>query len=152
MAISNETYNKSNKVVSVALNRFSSKYSTSVLECGDNSSYAIRRPIAQSLIDYLCDKFKVSRLNVVVSDRCRPNKGRSQTYGYYQRINGCGSVIVVYNRSSHRGHITSIKSFYDTLLHEFMHHYDFEVLKLDNSLHTSGFFQRIGDLKVKLTK
>jgi len=36
--------------------------------------------------------------------------------------------------------------FLETLLHEWVHHYDFTGLQLDRSLHTSGFFARIRDL------
>ena len=36
--------------------------------------------------------------------------------------------------------------FLETLLHEWVHHYDFTGLELDRSPHTSGFFNRIRDL------
>ena len=38
------------------------------------------------------------------------------------------------------------KVFLETLLHEWVHHYDFTGLELDRSPHTSGFFNRIRDL------
>jgi len=38
------------------------------------------------------------------------------------------------------------KVFLETLLHEWVHHYDFTGLQLDRSPHTSGFFNRIHDL------
>ncbi|TMB70042.1 MAG: hypothetical protein E6J51_04160 [Chloroflexi bacterium] len=38
------------------------------------------------------------------------------------------------------------KVFLETLLHEWVHHYDFTGLQLDRSPHTSGFFNRIRDL------
>ncbi len=38
----------------------------------------------------------------------------------------------------------------DTLFHEFMHHYDYEVLKFPASLHTAGFYYRLGDVMKKL--
>ncbi|HHT9137507.1 MAG TPA: hypothetical protein ACFYEK_09730 [Candidatus Wunengus sp. YC60] len=42
------------------------------------------------------------------------------------------------------------KTFLDTLVHEFMHHYDYEVLKFPTSLRTAGFYYRLGDVMKKL--
>ena len=42
------------------------------------------------------------------------------------------------------------KTIYETVSHEFIHHYYIVGLKLGDSLHTSGFYKRIGDLKEKL--
>lgn len=141
----NKDYIKSNEIIEVSLKRFSKKWSESVLECDDNLRH--RQCESQNLMDYLCDKFKVRRVGIWVSDRCRPHKRGGELYGFYDRLN---NRITIYNRTTHRGNVTSIKSFYDTLLHEFMHHYDYEVLKLGDSLHTSGFYKRISDLKNKL--
>ena len=44
----------------------------------------------------------------------------------------------------------SIKSFADTLLHEFTHHYDTRYLKIE-SRHTAGFYKRISSLKGNLS-
>lgn len=141
----NKDYIKSNEIIEVSLKRFAKKWSESVLECDDNLRH--RQCESQNLMDYLCDKFKVRRVGIWVSDRCRPHKRGGELYGFYDRLN---NRITIYNRTTHRGNVTSIKSFYDTLLHEFMHHYDYEVLKLGDSLHTSGFYKRISDLKNKL--
>ncbi|MDO8141559.1 MAG: hypothetical protein Q6358_08675 [Candidatus Brocadiales bacterium] len=42
------------------------------------------------------------------------------------------------------------KTFLDTLVHEFMHHYDYEVLKFPTSLCTAGFYYHLGDVMKKL--
>lgn len=141
----NKDYTKSNNVIEVSLKRFAKKWSESVLECDDNFRH--RQYESQNLMDYLCDKFKIKRVSVWVSDKCRPHKEGWQLGGTYNRLN---NRITIYNRTAHRSNTTSIKSFYDTLLHEFMHHYDYEVLNLVDSLHTSGFYKRISDLKNKL--
>lgn len=80
-----------------------------------------RQKASQKCLDYLCDKFKIEKVKLTVLNKPQRKKANSKTLG-----------------------------FYDTLLHEFMHHYDYKVLKLENSLHTSGFYQRISDLKNKL--
>lgn len=143
-------YLHSNKVESVSLNRFSKKWGNSVLELGDNSSYKVRRCESQNLIDYLCDKFKIQRVGVAIYDIKRPCKRNGQIHGTYTRIGSGSCKIVVYNRTAKRGDIISIKEYFDTLIHEFIHHYDYEVLKLNKSSHTSGFYKRISDLKNKL--
>jgi len=43
-----------------------------------------------------------------------------------------------------------IKTFINTLLHEFMHHYDYYYLRLPDSVHCKGFEARIRDLRKKL--
>ena len=43
-----------------------------------------------------------------------------------------------------------IRTFINTLLHEFMHHYDFYYLRLPDSVHCKGFESRIRDLRKKL--
>jgi hypothetical protein len=45
-----------------------------------------------------------------------------------------------------RKKVFSYRQFMNTLLHEFMHHWDFHALKLARSFHTRGFFLRVDDL------
>ena len=67
-------------------------------------------------------------------------------YGSYR----LGSAtITIPNRTAVRGQIVASKTFLDTLLHEWLHHYDTLKLKL-NSIHTKGFYLRLSDLKGKL--
>jgi hypothetical protein len=42
------------------------------------------------------------------------------------------------------------KIFLNTFIHEFMHYYDYEILKFPTSLHTAGFDYRVGDMVKKL--
>ena len=76
------------------------------------------------------------------------------TYSYWEngktKGKGDSPQITIYNKTAVKGDVISIKAFYDTLLHEFIHHYDYEVLKLDRSIHSAGFYKRISDLKNKL--
>ena len=60
----------------------------------------------------------------------------------YEKSNEITSVI--YNTTTKTKKTIAIKTFYETLLHEFIHHYDIVGLKLGDSLHTSGFYKRIG--------
>ena len=58
--------------------------------------------------------------------------------------------IVLSNKTAIREATLAPKTFLDTLIHEFMHHYDYEVLKFPVSLHTAGFYYRLGDMMKKL--
>ena len=77
----------------------------------------------------------------------RNGKLIKKVYGRYM-INL--NTIEIFNLTAMTKKPVAIKTMYDTLLHEFMHHYDFTKLKLSESLHTKGFAMRISDLKKKL--
>jgi hypothetical protein len=139
-------YQKSNEIVSVEYSRFSSKeYNTLLLDKTD------RAKSGQALLNYLCDKYKISRIPLVVSNSNRKCNKNGQTYGFYRFANGKGISIVIYNKTAKTGQIIAIKAFINTLLHEFIHHYDTEYLKIQ-SIHSAGFYKRITDLQTKLTK
>jgi len=50
-----------------------------------------------------------------------------------------------------RGQVVAYKTFLRTLLHEMVHHLDYQLLDLDDSFHTDGFFQRESSLVRQLT-
>jgi hypothetical protein len=45
-----------------------------------------------------------------------------------------------------RGQVVAYRTFVRTLLHELCHHFDYTVLRLRDSLHTQGFYQRESSL------
>lgn len=137
-------YNKSNKVIEVALNKFTKSYSTKLLSDKDRLKDSIK------LLNYLCDKFKISPIKrIVVLNKSRKKIRNGEIHGYYIPNK---QEIYIYNLTATTKKEVSIKCFYDTLLHEFMHHYDYTKLHLNESLHTSGFYKRITDLKNKITE
>ena len=111
-----------------------------------------RQKAAQNMVSHLSKLYKINTPKVVVTEKPRRSNGRGQTYGFY-RYNGnpAGDTIVIYNTTAKTNKPISIKSFTDTLLHEFTHHYDTRYLKI-KSAHTAGFYKRISDLKGHLTK
>ena len=139
-------YEVSNKIENVRLTSFKSDYSESLLKGSDNISQRDKR--AETLLNYLCTKFKINNITLLVTNKPRPCKGRGQICGWYVPTE---KKIIIYNTTAKTNKTISIKSFYDTLLHEFIHHYDYEVIGLTDSLHTSGFYKRITDLKNKLS-
>lgn len=143
-------YEISNNITEVSLKRFRSDYSRDFLKCG--TTIKERQKAAQTLLNYLCEKFKIVPCIVEVKNRAqlhstRNGKLRSKTYGrYYPSY----QYIEIFNLTAMKKQPVAIATMYDTLLHEFMHHYDIEKLDLSESLHTAGFYKRISDLKDKL--
>lgn len=141
----NKVFTINNNIVTVKLNKFSNVLTTKLINTKDKC-------VAQELVDYLCDKFKISRAKVIVMNSKQPHstingKLKSVKYGDY---NPNSHIIRIWNLTAIQGKEISIKSFLDTLLHEFIHHYDFTVLKFNQSPHTSGFYKRLSDLSNKI--
>jgi hypothetical protein len=108
---------------------------------------------AQALCNYLSERFRVQAPIVKVINRSQPHRTgyngtlRSKTLGTYATFE---QVITIYNLTAIKKQVLSIKQFAAVLLHEYIHHYDFTVLKLGASPHTAGFYKRISDLENKL--
>lgn len=98
---------------------------------------------AQAFVDFLSMTFLVPPIALSLVDRARPHgrdeKGRvrGELYGsctYHGNIR-------IYLRTAARGQRTAFKTFFNTLVHEWVHHYDFEAL--GDTIHCAGFYQRI---------
>ena len=110
-----------------------------------------RQSLGDDLLDELADLAKIDIVSLKISDTKQYHKKRNgkvamKQYGYYKP----GSkYIYISNRTSVRGQILAPKTFLDTLLHEWTHHYDHQKLGL-NSIHSAGFYARLKDIKEKL--
>ncbi len=60
------------------------------------------------------------------------------------------ATIRVYHLTAIRQQVLSPRVFLETLLHEWVHHYDFAALRFPRSPHTKGFFERVRSLAVGL--
>lgn len=116
---------------------------------------ATRCSLAQSLVDHLDALAGLPPCTVVVADRpqVHQHNGRrlqSKTYGYYRCWFHDGTVsrarIRIYHRTAVRQQVISAKVFLNTVLHEWVHHYDYAGLRLARSPHTAGFFARLRTL------
>jgi hypothetical protein len=118
----------------------------------EESSGETRQAIGQALLDVLDEAAGLPPCKLTVADRPQRHRKREgrlemKTYGYYRCDWDAGEArrgsIRIYNLTAIRQQILSPKVFLETLLHEWVHHYDFAGLRLDRSPHTSGFFARI---------
>lgn len=110
-----------------------------------------RQTLSTALLDELTDLSGIDIVNVKISETKQYHKKRGgrvsfKQYGYYKPDT---KYIYINNRTAVRGQILAAKTFIDTLLHEWMHHYDSVKLGL-NSIHTAGFYARLKDIKTKL--
>ena len=118
-----------------------------------SKGYEERQKLSHFLINELAWNAGVERLKIRIKDTKQWHKKRNgrvavKKYGvYYPRTKS----ITIQNLTAVRGQELAPKTFLDTLLHEWVHHYDFEHLSI-NSIHTRGFYERIRSLKEGLVK
>lgn len=144
-------YERSNSILKVTfpISKQAKKLASKLLKKQDDENK--RQILSDQLLDELADMAKIDIVKLKISKAKQYHKkykGRvvAKQYGYYRP----GSkYIYINNRTAVRGQILAPKTFLDTLLHEWLHHYDHCKLGL-NSIHTAGFYARLKDLKTKL--
>ena len=82
----------------------------------------------------------------------RPRGATHELHGLYEPEpeDGGPPRIHVWMRTARQGRVVAFRTFLRTLLHELCHHLDFDVLGLDRSFHTEGFFRRESSLMRQL--
>ena len=110
-----------------------------------------RGPLSQKLLDCMAYELKVPKVQLKLLDVPQKHalKNGKLTYKEYAHYNPNGS-IVIYNKTAVRKKYLASKAYLDTLIHEFLHHLDYELLKLNHTYHTKGFYSRLGDILGKL--
>ena len=142
------TYRRSDEVVKLALrNRAELAPLVAALA---NALESEQRPkierASQALADAISASFDVPRLRVKVLSR-RPSTPDSELHGLYDPGDRRSQpAIRVWMRTSHHGRVVAFRTFLRTLLHELCHHLDYELLELEDSFHTEGFFKRESSL------
>jgi len=58
--------------------------------------------------------------------------------------------VTVWMRTAAKRRVVAFKSFLRTLIHELLHHFDYELFELAETFHTEGFFQRESSLARQL--
>ncbi len=101
---------------------------------------------AQRIADGVCQAMGVVRLHVRVEAR-RPSDRRGELHGLYVPASeGRRDTITLWMLTAKRGQVVAYRTFLRTLLHELCHHLDYTYLRLQDSLHTQGFYQRESSL------
>jgi len=100
---------------------------------------------ASGLVAAIVEALRVPPSSVRVLST-RPRSARSEMHGLYVRETGKVPVITVWMRTAAHRSIVAPRTFLRTLLHELVHHLDFELLELAETFHTEGFFKRESSL------
>lgn len=110
---------------------------------------------ARDLVRGVCEALKVSVPEVRVHE-VRPRGAYGELHGLTTRWThrqGTGedkTRIEVWMKTAIGDHVVAFKTFLRTLCHELVHHLDYALLKLEDSLHTEGFFRRESGLMRQL--
>jgi hypothetical protein len=108
--------------------------------------------LAQILCDELCGALRVQPVRVAVRGRRLHNRS-GELHGLYEPDAGPRrDRIQVWMMTAKRGQVVAFRTFLRTLLHEVCHHLDYQLLKLEESFHTDGFFRRESSLVHQLLK
>jgi len=120
-----------------------------VLEIGDGLARAHRATVqkgAQTLIDALVAGFVVPPVDVRVL-AARPSDVDGELHGLYEPDEELPVArISVWMRTAQKKQVVAFRSFLRTVVHEFLHHLDYEHFKLPETFHTEGFYKRESSL------
>ena len=101
---------------------------------------------AQALGNAVLEVLEVRPLRIKVLSR-RPSTSTSELHGLYEPAETrTPAVITLWMRTAHHRRVVAFRTFLRTLLHELCHHLDYELLELEDSFHTEGFFKRESSL------
>ena len=120
-----------------------------VLEIGDGLTRAHRATVqkgAQTLIDVLVQGFAVPSVDVRVL-AVRPSDMDGELHGLYEPDEEIPTArISVWMRTAQKRQVVAFRSFLRTVVHEFLHHLDYEHFEFPETFHTEGFYKRESSL------
>jgi hypothetical protein len=95
---------------------------------------------AQQLADGICARLGVPRVAVRVL-AARPTGTYGELHGLYEP-EPAPARVTIWMRTAAKRRVVAFKSFLRTLVHELLHHLDYELYELEETFHTEGFFSR----------
>ncbi|MBI3128138.1 MAG: hypothetical protein HYZ11_11085 [Candidatus Tectomicrobia bacterium] len=111
-----------------------------------------REALGQLLLSGICQKMRIPPVRLRVIETPQPHTLRggrlaAKLYGVYHFEE---QLIQIAHYTAIREKVVAGKTFFDTLIHEFMHHLDRKHYRIPSTPHSPGFYSRIEDLKAKL--
>lgn len=102
--------------------------------------------VSQVIADEITSILRVPGVRLVVGGT-RPSNSRGELHGLYTPAeDGRRSTVHLWMCTAKRGAVVAPRTYLRTLLHEVCHHLDYALLRLPDSLHTEGFYQRESSL------
>jgi hypothetical protein len=142
-----EIYRRSDAVTQISLLRPEALWP--FVSAVEQALTADRRPEVEAAAQYLARALTTMlevppvRLQVLA---VRPTLRASELHGLYTRDGRTTPKIQLWMRTAQKRRVVAFRTFLRTLLHELMHHFDYDLLKLPDSFHTEGFFKRESSL------
>jgi hypothetical protein len=98
------------------------------------------------LLEELTTALRIPKVQVRVL-AARPSRTWGELHGLYTRDGSAAPpVVTVWMRTAMRRQVVAPRTFLRTLVHELGHHLDYELLGLEDSFHTQGFYKRESSL------
>jgi hypothetical protein len=120
----------------------------------DGGAPSIVQRASQALLNEVCRLLSVRPVRLEVRS-VRPHNSRGELHGlFYPRapvraarsgVSGTATgepLIVLWMRTAQRHDVVKPRTFLRTLMHELGHYLDYALLKLEDSYHSGGFYQR----------
>jgi hypothetical protein len=102
--------------------------------------------VSQALTSGLTTLLRVSPVEVEVLAK-RPSRSWGELHGLYTPAEGRTlAQVTLWMRTAQQRRVVAFRTFLRTLLHEVCHHLDYELLGLEDSFHTQGFYKRESSL------
>ena len=112
----------------------------------DDEAPAGLQQACQTLADTLLKQLGAPPVQVFVLE-VRPSDTYGELHGLYEPSDPpYRSRVTLWMRTAQRERIVAFRSFLRTLLHELLHHLDYEIFELAETLHTEGFYKRESSL------
>ena len=110
-----------------------------------NDRPAIQKAV-QALLNELAIGFEVPRVRAKVL-AVRPSDYEGELHGLYEpNEDEPPPLISVWMKTAQRKQVVAFRSFVRTVVHEFLHHLDYELFELPETFHTEGFYKRESSL------
>ena len=78
---------------------------------------------------------------------CRPSDYEGELHGLYEpNEDEPPPLVSVCMKTAQRKQVVASRSFVRTVVHEFLHHLDYEHFELEETFHTEGFYKRESSL------
>jgi hypothetical protein len=120
----------------------------SLMTALDGGAPSIVQRASQALLNEVCRLLSVRPVRLEVRS-VRPHNSRGELHGlfYPQAPAARGAtagapLIVLWMRTAQRHDVVKPRTFLRTLMHELGHYLDYALLKLEDSYHSGGFYQR----------
>jgi hypothetical protein len=112
---------------------------------GEEDRHATGRS-SQRLADALLGQLALPPVRISVL-AARPSHDWGELHGYYDPTReGVPPTITLWMRTAQRKQVVAFRTFLRTFLHEIGHHLDYELLELEETFHTEGFYKRESSL------